>query len=61
VTRYEIRIVRKSDTAQLLLDANLMGDHAAVRRAQLLARDGDLVEVWRDMTCIYSTIRENVY
>ena len=61
MTRYEIRIVRKSDTAQLLLDANLMGDHAAVRRAQLLARDGDLVEVWRGMTCIYSTIRENVY
>jgi hypothetical protein len=61
MTSYEIRILRKSDNAQLLVSAKLMGDHAAVRRARLLAVDGDLVEVWRGMTCIYSTLRESVH
>jgi hypothetical protein len=58
---YEIRIVRKSDSAQLIVNARLMGDHAAVRRAQMLAGDGDMVEVWRSMTCVYSTFREGVH
>ena len=58
---YEIRIVRKSGNAQLIVNAKLMGDHAAVRRAQMLAGDGDMVEVWRSMTCVYSTFREGVH
>ena len=61
MTNYEIRIIRKSDNTHLLVTSNLMGDHAAVRRARLLAGDGDLVEVWRGMTCIYSTVRESVH
>ena len=52
--------MRKCDNAQLLVSANLIDDHAAMRRARLLAGDGDLVEVWRDTTCIYSIIRECV-
>ena len=61
MTSYEIRINRKGDNSQLLVSAKLMGDHAAVRRARLLAGDGDLVEVWRGATCIYSTLREGVH
>ena len=61
VNSYEIRIVRKSDSAQLIVNAKLMGDHAAVRRAQMLAGGGDMVEVWRSMTCVYSTVREGVH
>lgn len=61
MTRYDIRILRKSDNATLFVRANLMGDHAAVRRAKILAGEGDLVEVWRGMTCIYSTNSESVH
>ena len=61
MTSYEIRIMRKGDNAQLHVSANLMGDYAAVRRARLLAGDGDFVKVWRGMTCIYSTLRQSVH
>ena len=61
MTSYEIRIVRKDDNSQLLISASLMGDHAAVRRARLLAGDGDFVEVWRGMKCIYATLCESVH
>ena len=61
VNSYEIRIVRHSDNVQLVVSANLVGDHAAVRRAKMLTGDGDLVEVWRGMTCVYSTIRESIH
>jgi hypothetical protein len=53
---YEIRIVRASDNSQLVITATLLGDHAAVRRAQMLAGVRDLVEVWRGMKCVYSTV-----
>lgn len=58
---YEIRIVRKADNTQMVVSAKLMGDHAAIRRAQFLAGENDRVEVRRGMTCIYSTVRESVY
>lgn len=54
MTSYEIRISRR-DGQLLVIESRLMGDHAAVRRAQTLAATGDLVEVWRGMTCIYET------
>jgi hypothetical protein len=57
---YEIRIVRASDNSQLVITANLLGDHAAVRRAQMLAGARDLVEVWRGMQCVYSTMPDAV-
>jgi hypothetical protein len=57
---YEIRIVRRTDHAQLIVTAKLMGDHAAVRRAWILADENDFIEVWRGATCVYSTARESV-
>jgi hypothetical protein len=52
---YEIRILQE-DGQQLVIEVRLMGDHAAVRRATTLATDTDRVEVWRGMTCVYSTV-----
>ena len=52
---YEIRIL-KEDGQQLVVEVRLMGDHAAIRRARTLATDSDGVEVWRGMTCVYSTL-----
>jgi len=51
---YEIRIL-KEDGQQLVVEVRLMGDHAAIRRARTLATDADQLEVWRGMTCVYST------
>jgi hypothetical protein len=61
VTRCDICILGKSQNATLLVRANLMGDHAVVRCAIMPAGEGDLVEVWRGMTCIYSPGRESVH
>jgi hypothetical protein len=58
---YEIRIVRQSDQAQLVVTVSVMGDHAAIRRARTLAGEGDLLEVWRGMRCVFSTFRESVH
>lgn len=60
MTAYEIRILR-GDRAHLVVTAKLMGDHAAVRRARMLAAASDLVEVWRGMTCVYSTVPDPVH
>ena len=54
MNQYEIRILRQ-DGHQLVVEVRLMGDHAAIRRARTLAIDTDRVEVWRGMTCVYST------
>ena len=55
MTDYEIRILRQ-DGQQLVIEVRLMGDHAAIRRARTLTTDTDRVEVWRGMTCVYSTV-----
>jgi hypothetical protein len=52
---YEIRIL-KENGQQLVIEVRLMGDHAAIRRARTLATDTDRLEVWRGMTCVYSTL-----
>jgi len=57
---YEIRIVRNCDRTQIVITAKLLGDHAAVRRAHMLAGADDLVEVWRGMTCVYSTVPDAI-
>ena len=54
MNQYEIRIL-KENGQQLVIEVRLMGDHAAIRRARTLATDTDRVEVWRGMTCVYST------
>jgi hypothetical protein len=32
-----------------------VNDFAAIRTARSIAADGDAVEVWKDMDCIYSS------
>ena len=51
---YEIRIVKKSK-AIFVYACPHASDYAAVRRAQSLVEEGDEVEVWRDLDCVYST------
>lgn len=51
---YEIRIVKKQAKAPMIYACSLVSDHAAIRRAQSLIEDGDLVEVWRGLDCVYS-------
>jgi hypothetical protein len=49
---YEIRIVRPGHQACIYVSPQL-SDHAAIRRAQSLAQDGDCVQVWRGLDCVY--------
>ena len=51
---YEIRIVKKASKAPVIYACSHVSDHAAIRRAQSLVEDGDLVEVWRGLDCVYS-------
>jgi hypothetical protein len=52
---YEIRIVKKGRKAIFIYACPHASDYAAVRRAQSLVEEGDEVEVWRDLDCVYST------
>jgi hypothetical protein len=52
---YEIRIVKKLAKSPMIYACSLVSDHAAIRRAQSLTEDGDLVEVWRGLDCVYSS------
>lgn len=53
MSAYEIRILPPGKPIRLYA-ASLLGDHAAIRRAQTLAQAGDGIEVWRGLTCIYA-------
>ena len=50
---YEIRIV-KGHGAPIIYAGPHFSDHAAVRRAQSLTGDQDIVEVWRGGDCVYA-------
>lgn len=50
---YEIRIVRHGH-APILYACPQASDHAAVRRAQSLTGEHDIVEVWRGDNCVYA-------
>lgn len=52
---YEIRITKKGDQKPQIIRAALASAYAAIRRAVKLAEDGDLIEVWLGLTCVYST------
>lgn len=53
---YEIRITRKGATSPQIIKAALASAYAAIRRAVALAREGDCVEVWLGLTCVYSAV-----
>ena len=50
---YEIRIVREG-RAPIIYACPHASDHAAVRRAQSLTGEHDVVEVWRGDDCVYA-------
>ena len=54
---YEIRIFRDVKQEPAVIKSSFFGDHAAYVRALFLSRNGDQVEVWRDMRCIYAMAR----
>jgi hypothetical protein len=51
---YEIRL-RKRHGGTCAYRANRMSDFAAVRTAQTIAADGDAIEVWKGMDCVYAS------
>ena len=52
---YEIRIVKKQQPSPVIYACSQASDHAAIRRAKSLIEDGDQVEVWRGLDCVYAT------
>ena len=55
---YEIRIIRRQARAVDIYASSHMGDHAAIRRAQVIAGDSDCIEVWRGFRCVYSGLAQ---
>jgi hypothetical protein len=51
---YEIRIVKKQSRFPVVYACSQVNDHAAIRRARSLTEEGDLVEVWRGVDCVYT-------
>ena len=51
---YEIRIVKKQSQMPVIYACDQASDHAAIRRAKSLIEDGDGVEVWRGLDCVYA-------
>jgi hypothetical protein len=51
---YEIRIVKKQKRLPVIYACSHMNDHAAIRRARSLVEEGDLLEVWRGLDCVYT-------
>ena len=51
---YEIRIVKKQNRSPVIYACSQVNDHAAIRRARSLTEEGDLVEVWRGLDCVYT-------
>ena len=56
---YEIRVIRKGAGAVVYAITQL-SDYAAIRRARLLSEEGDIVEVWRGLTCVFTLAPEHV-
>ena len=50
---YEIRVIRKGEGA-LIYECAQVSDFAAIRRARILGEDGDIVEVWRGLKCVFT-------
>lgn len=53
---YEIRIVKKQSRTPVIYACAQASDHAAIRRAKSLIEDGDGVEVWRGLDCVFALV-----
>jgi hypothetical protein len=50
---YEIRITKKQSRTPMIYACSQASDHAAIRRAKSLIEQGDGVEVWRGLDCVF--------
>lgn len=50
---YEIRIMKKQSRFPVVYSCSQASDHAAIRRAKSLIDEGDGVEVWRGLDCVF--------
>ena len=57
--QYEIRILRHSGLPLTFL-TGFANDLAAIRQAQRLIDEGDEVEVWRELVCLYDSRKVEV-
>jgi hypothetical protein len=57
---YEIRVIRKGTGATVYVSPQ-QSDFAAIRRARLLAEEGDIVEVWRGLNCVFTQAPKHVW
>jgi hypothetical protein len=57
--QYEIRILRSSGLPLTFL-TGFVSDFAAIRQAQRLIDEGDEVEVWRELVCLYDSRRVEI-
>jgi hypothetical protein len=55
---YEIRVIRKGTGATVYVIPQV-SDFAAIRKAKLLSEEGDLVEVWRGLNCVFTQAPEH--
>jgi hypothetical protein len=55
--RYDIRLRKKGGAAVLTYCTAKESDAAAIRVARAVMEDGDTVEVWKGMRCIYADER----
>ena len=53
--KYEIRITKRGARTPLVFDVALASAHAAIRRSIKLAEEGDVIEVWLGLNCVYAS------
>ena len=58
MTTYDIRVIRKGSAA--IFSSPQAIDTDAIRRARLLAEEGDIVEVWRGLNCVFTQAPEHL-
>jgi hypothetical protein len=59
MTNYEIRVIKRGFGATVYSSPQA-SDYAAIRRARLLAEEGDIVEVWRGLNCVFTQAPEHL-
>jgi hypothetical protein len=57
---YEIRILKKQNRFPVIYSCSQASDHAAIRRAKSLIEQGDSVEVWRGLDCVFALDKPTV-